>query len=305
MKQAIIYILTNKTNGKKYVGKTTGLFQNRLKDHFRNDSYIGNSLRKHGLDGFETQQVIYHKDDLDYWEQYFIAKLNTIYPNGYNLTAGGDGGERSEEAKKHMRKPKSPEGRAAIALSNNDPDRLKSMSEKLSGDNNPAKRPEVREKISMIAKEKGANKDYFATHPLIGEDNYQWLGPDKEIVCQNPNCRKVLKVRPNDPRKYCDWQCMKADPGRAERISLVQKNKTLSQSHLDNILIAQRKRRGIVTDIGRTKVLVCANPNCRKEVVVETWNPKKYCCRKCTFSDPAWRASIAQTRAKQSTTTLN
>jgi group I intron endonuclease len=87
----VIYILTNKQNGKSYIGLARKSFASRLNSHFKNDSYIGKALRKYGLDGFDIQQLAYRKEELNYWEKYFIAKLNTRHPGGYNLTDGGDG----------------------------------------------------------------------------------------------------------------------------------------------------------------------------------------------------------------------
>jgi group I intron endonuclease len=245
--QSVIYILENKANGKRYVGKTTYSLAERLRDHINTDSYIGNALRKNGIDGFTSQQIVYHKDELDYWEKYFIGKLNTVYPNGYNLTFGGDGGTKSEEAKLRMSKPKSPEGRAAIALSNNDPERLRKASERFLNGGSPANRPEVQQKMSETAKKNHlsgiGNTGYFSTHTFAGEKSAKWKGPDKEIVCANPSCRKVLKVRPYDPRKYCNCKCMAEDPGRTSKIREKQKGKVLSDSHLQNIKIAQQARR--------------------------------------------------------------
>jgi hypothetical protein len=243
---AIIYILQNKKNDKYYVGKTTRSLECRVNGHLKNDSIIGNALRKNGLDGFTKQQIIYHKKEIDYWEKYFIKKLNAVYPNGYNLTFGGEGGKKSEKAKRRMRHPKSSEGREAIAISNRDLNRCLIASMRFTGDNNPAKRPEVRKLISIAMKEsdhlKGEN-NYFSTHPFVGEKNWKWLGDRKKIVCVNPDCGKIIEVRPSATRKYCNQKCMGADPERSRNASEKQKGKELSESHLENILIAQRRRR--------------------------------------------------------------
>ncbi len=91
MKLGRIYIATNKINKKKYIGQTAFSFEHRLKDHQKEkkNRHFGNALRKYGVNGFDIQQIIYARDDLNYWEQYFIGKLNTLYPNGYNHTTGG------------------------------------------------------------------------------------------------------------------------------------------------------------------------------------------------------------------------
>jgi group I intron endonuclease len=159
------------------------------------------------------------------------------------------GKSKSEEHKDNMRHPHimSAEGIAAIALSNNDPERLKNASIRFSGENNPSKRPEVAKKISKKAKERAAlgigNTDYFSTHTFTKENNYQWLGENKVVLCANKDCGKYFEDRPNGNKKYCNRKCMGADPERAKAISDKQKGKVLSDEHLANIKIAQQKRR--------------------------------------------------------------
>ena len=93
----VIYVRTNKFNGKQYVGKATDL-EARQKDWKRlSQSYAGpiiNRARaKYGLDAFDFEILKECEDDeLDYWEMYYIKELNTKAPYGYNLTNGGDGG---------------------------------------------------------------------------------------------------------------------------------------------------------------------------------------------------------------------
>lgn len=90
----LIYIATNKKNGKQYVGKTTIKFGRRIRDHIASNKNLafGNALRKYGTDGFVFCKIPIAVSDLNVWEKYFIEKLNTLSPIGYNLTTGGDGG---------------------------------------------------------------------------------------------------------------------------------------------------------------------------------------------------------------------
>jgi group I intron endonuclease len=159
------------------------------------------------------------------------------------------GKSKSEEHKDNMKHPHimSAEGIAAIALSNNDPERLKNASIRMTGDNNPAKRPEVRKKNSEAAKERAilgiGNADYFSTHIFKGKDNRNWKGGKKKVICANKNCGKTFEDRPNGDKKYCNRKCMGSDPERAKVISDKQKGKVFSDEHLSNIKIAQQKRR--------------------------------------------------------------
>lgn len=99
MEAGTIYIATNKTNGKIYVGQTRRSFAKRHKRHIRGQHLFCKACRKYGIDGFTWQQILYHKDELNYWEQYFIEKLNSMHPNGYNLN-----GARSELHKANISK---------------------------------------------------------------------------------------------------------------------------------------------------------------------------------------------------------
>ena len=91
-----IYLLTNKINGKQYVGKTKRSLEKRIVEHKRNDSKGGSAIevaiQKYGWENFtveilETCPV----EKMDERERHFIKALGTKSPDGYNLTDGGEG----------------------------------------------------------------------------------------------------------------------------------------------------------------------------------------------------------------------
>lgn len=87
----IIYLATNKTNGKKYVGQTIQLLKKRIAVHFSGRTAFSNALRKYGTDGFFFE-VIDNADSLaqlNEKEAAWISAHNCMAPNGYNLRAGG------------------------------------------------------------------------------------------------------------------------------------------------------------------------------------------------------------------------
>ncbi|MBQ6006761.1 MAG: GIY-YIG nuclease family protein [Selenomonadaceae bacterium] len=91
----VIYLIINGVNDKEYVGQTTKNVKARFKQHARRkNSLIGNAIRAYGEDMFVIAilKVCYSKEELDFWEKHFIKSRNTMYPNGYNLTDGGEGG---------------------------------------------------------------------------------------------------------------------------------------------------------------------------------------------------------------------
>jgi group I intron endonuclease len=90
----IVYSAVNKINGKRYVGITRGTIAARMRGHLgRGHTYFQNALRAYGIQSFDISVL----DTADDWkvlcekEKYWIAELKCIYPNGYNLTAGGEG----------------------------------------------------------------------------------------------------------------------------------------------------------------------------------------------------------------------
>lgn len=101
MYRGIIYCYTNSINGKKYVGQTTCKESKRKKDHRyqaftkKDNNPFQRAIRKYGWDFFDkTYEVLEeHFDEdkrklvekLNDRENYYMKKLNTMVPNGYNV----------------------------------------------------------------------------------------------------------------------------------------------------------------------------------------------------------------------------
>lgn len=94
--KGIIYKITNKVNGKSYIGQTRYTIEFRWKQHQhkKDNTYFHNAIRKYGIENF-TIEVLEECDikDLSSREIFYIAKFDT-FANGYNLTIGGDGNRR-------------------------------------------------------------------------------------------------------------------------------------------------------------------------------------------------------------------
>lgn len=94
-----IYLITNKLNGKKYVGCTKHSVEHRWKQHCyvamkgKKMSYIAKAIRKYGVDNFSVEQLAETNSYADMLELEIkcISEHNSKKPNGYNLTDGGDG----------------------------------------------------------------------------------------------------------------------------------------------------------------------------------------------------------------------
>lgn len=94
--KGIIYKITNKVNGKSYIGQTRYTLEFRWRQHLhkKDNVYFHNAIKKYGAENFSLE--VLEECDLDKLnsrEIFYIAKYNT-FENGYNLTLGGDGGRR-------------------------------------------------------------------------------------------------------------------------------------------------------------------------------------------------------------------
>ena len=105
-----IYKITNLITNKMYIGQTRSHYLNngkyrpfgymgRFKKHLNEASrinincscrYLNSTINKYGATNFKCELITTcYINDLDYYEIKYISELNTKYPNGYNLTNGG------------------------------------------------------------------------------------------------------------------------------------------------------------------------------------------------------------------------
>lgn len=107
----VIYKITSPSN-KSYIGQTVRLKQ-RLScyEHLRckNQSAIYNAILKYGWENMKVE-ILWEKEskerlveELNELEIKYIAEFNTKVPNGYNLTAGGEGHEVKDEHRRNQR----------------------------------------------------------------------------------------------------------------------------------------------------------------------------------------------------------
>lgn len=94
-----IYRFVNKNNNKSYIGQSINI-EERRKKHIAASYYppsntyntvFHKAIRKYGVDSFEFEILTLCKiEELDSLEKYYISKYNSMVPNGYNMTAGGE-----------------------------------------------------------------------------------------------------------------------------------------------------------------------------------------------------------------------
>ena len=226
-----VYIIINSVNNKKYVGITNKTIDERFEAHKNNakkkiNRYLYDSMNKYGYDNFFIKLI---DDTCTTWEElqkkecFYIKEYNTIYPYGYNMTAGGDGGyttqswtkERREELYKKQGNSRightmSVAGR--LAVGNATKERYKQMtdeeklvySEKISttlknkgckppiyrGGNGGHKHTnEEREKISMARK----GKKYEDIFDLVTSEKLKELHRELFTGTNNPNYIEITK----------------------------------------------------------------------------------------------------------------
>ena len=106
----IIYLITNKTTKKKYVGVCTRSFAERWsgsnghvesakKGQYKNKYSLQTAIRKYGEKDFWMDEIDKgcSLTDLAAKEIYWIDKLETLFPKGYNLNKGGSIGGSNKQ----------------------------------------------------------------------------------------------------------------------------------------------------------------------------------------------------------------
>jgi GIY-YIG catalytic domain len=121
----LIYCITNRVNGKRYIGQTTRSLEWRWSQHRKHMNSVHfpiyRALRKYGIENFTVEVLATgcSVECLNYLEALLIAAYNTLVPYGYNLDSGGKNNvmhpdSRARLSKAQKGKRKSAEHRAKI-----------------------------------------------------------------------------------------------------------------------------------------------------------------------------------------------
>ena len=118
--EACVYIITNSLTGKQYVGVTKDM-RRRMISHASHTTptkaAIKNAIKKYGREVFKMEVLEEGTVDHCYSrEPYWIERMNTLKPKGYNICTGGRGSKglvgdmngmfgRSGELHPHFGKP--------------------------------------------------------------------------------------------------------------------------------------------------------------------------------------------------------
>lgn len=170
----IVYLAVNRVNHKAYVGQTRFTLAGRMgvhvhKSRTRKASYFQRAIAKHGVNAFDFAilECCESIPELQIRERYWISKLGCMYPTGYNVSSGGEGASipgrlKSDKWKAAVTSPQYREAasrRMRLLRASLPPERQESWKRNaaaahkiynpLKGDDNPSRRPEVREKIRL------------------------------------------------------------------------------------------------------------------------------------------------------------
>lgn len=104
----VIYLITHKASRKQYVGLTVQNIERRWKNHqeqaynssIASTESLHAAIREFGADAFSVEEIDKGsiKIDLKGKEKDWIKKLNTLAPNGYNISTGGTSGGSNSKA---------------------------------------------------------------------------------------------------------------------------------------------------------------------------------------------------------------
>lgn len=106
----VIYKITNKIDGKQYIGQTVQNIAKRWTQHRsdalirKNHTALHRAMNKYGTENFSIK-VLAHcnsMEEMNHRESYYIKLFNTLAPNGYNIALGGKNQRHSEETKKRL-----------------------------------------------------------------------------------------------------------------------------------------------------------------------------------------------------------
>jgi group I intron endonuclease len=183
MKEYVVYMHINKTNNKKYVGKTSLKPEQRWGRDGCNykEQVFWNAISKYGWDNFEHIIVVrgLSEEEANWLEVELIAAWDTTNPkNGYNVSKGGDvWSEEMRQKASNTRKGRCHSEETKKKLSESQKGKNNSMFGK-SGELSPRYgkilSEETRQKISTARKERGVAQG-----------------------SNNPSARKVLCVELN------------------------------------------------------------------------------------------------------------
>lgn len=220
----VIYLARCKTSGRGYVGQSVA-FAQRKKNHLFgcvSCRVFNRAIQKHGKDSF--QWIILaeglQKEELESAEQFYIARYNTVAPNGYNLTSGGEcGKEYSAETRTKM----SQSQKRRFVNNPISADERKARSEKMKGEGNnfygKKHTPESLAKIGAASKGRYCSPEARAKISVASKKMWQ----DPKYRARVSQANKGIKLSPEvrarmSAAAYKRWAARKMSTEAQDRL---------------------------------------------------------------------------------------
>ena len=99
-----IYLTTDTTNGMQYVGQHHYNKKGELDPNYHGSGIIISRIYKERPETLKEEylKTCYSDSEMNDDEKYYIKLYDTLWPNGYNLSEGGDGGVPCEETRRKI-----------------------------------------------------------------------------------------------------------------------------------------------------------------------------------------------------------
>jgi len=171
-----MYILQkNKINNKVYIGQHRKECYDET--YYGSGKLIKEAISENGIDSFSNEIILEceNQEEMNENEKLYIKQYNSLYQNGlgYNISSGGNGGDILKDCSDEIKKKRLMSYRRQNSGENN-PNFGNGY--KTSGDRNPAKREDVRKKLSE--KLSGKNNPMYGKHPTFKDRRYK-------LICKN------------------------------------------------------------------------------------------------------------------------
>lgn len=182
-----IYLITDTTNGMKYAGKHHYHIEGELDQNYHGSGVIIKNIYKKRPETLKEEYIktCYSEEEMNSDEQYYIKFYDTLWPNGYNLTEGGDGvipceetrkkisdsnkgKHHSEESKKKMSQSRSGEKHHLFGKHRSEETKQK-ISESLKGQISPRKDVKLSEETKKKLSESHKGLLSGEKHPMFGK----------------------------------------------------------------------------------------------------------------------------------------
>lgn len=252
---AYIYKITNKINNKIYIGQTTQPLNSRWTQHkakakrknLSTTNFIGSlyyDMNKYGAENFEIECLeTCLEENINDREIYYIRILNTLAPQGYNLSGGGKGITGYKFSKEGLKRLRDSQKKRWESMSNEE---RFAWGRKISEATKGIRKTEAhKKKISDFAKTRVGGKN-----PFYGKQHSEKFKNQQRERMKGNNFKKGVKVicKKDDFQKefnsYSD-----ASYWLIENNHTKSKNRTSVTTTIKEGVVSGKKRYGFVWEI--------------------------------------------------------